>query len=185
MLVEKPVALWVSEINELEEASQAADRVCMPAHNYIYAPALKRTKHLIASGKLGKISSLWVIYNVFTPEDIAVKYGGVLRAICTHHAYSLLYLLGRPRRVMATASSVHYENLSCEDQAMIVCEMPGGVVANLWCSFAAKDLTSDRGRSCTRCLVPREVPAIRGMRPSLTTTADLRGAFPARRRVRQ
>jgi predicted dehydrogenase len=143
VLIEKPVAFCVSEINELEEASQAAERVCMPAHNYIYAPALKRTRHLIESGKLGRISSLWIIYNVFTPEDIAVKYGGVLRAICTHHAYSLLYLLGRPRRVMATVSTVHYEKLTCEDQAMLVCEMPGGAVANLWCSFAAKDLTND------------------------------------------
>jgi predicted dehydrogenase len=143
VLVEKPVALSVSEIKRLEKASQEADRVCMPAHNYIYAPDLKRAKHLIESGKLGKISSLWIIYNVLTPEHIAEKYGGVLRAICTHHAYSLLYLLGKPRRIMATVSSVHYEKLTCEDQAMVVCEMPDGAIANLWCSFAAKDVTSD------------------------------------------
>ena len=44
---------------------------------------------------------------------------------------------------MATVSSVHYKKLTCEDQAMLVCEMPGGAIANLWCSLAAKDLTSD------------------------------------------
>jgi predicted dehydrogenase len=143
VLVEKPVAPSVSDIRKLEDAAARAGRVCMPAHNYIYAPPLRRAKRLIENGKLGKISSLWVIYNVFTPENIAVKYGGVLRAICTHHAYSLLYLLGKPLRVTATVSSVHYEKLTCEDQAMLVCEMPGGAIANLWCSFAAADPTSD------------------------------------------
>lgn len=143
VLIEKPVALSVADIRRLERAAREAERVCMPAHNYIYAPPIKRAKFLIESGKLGKISSLWVIYNVFTPENVAVKYGGVLRAICTHHAYSLLYLLGRPNRVMATTSSVHYQKLTCEDQAMLVCEMPGGAIANLWCSFAANDPTSD------------------------------------------
>jgi predicted dehydrogenase len=115
----------------------------MPAHNYIYNPALARAKRLIENGKLGKISSLWILYNIYHAEEVAARYGGVLRAVCVHHAYSLLYLLGRPRRLMAVVSRVHYKRLKCEDQAMIVCEMPGGAVANLWCCFAAKDLTSD------------------------------------------
>lgn len=143
VLVEKPVALEISEIRALEKAARETDRVCMPAHNYIYASPLKRTKHLIESSKLGKVSSLWIIYNVFTPEKIAANYGGVLRAVCTHHAYSLLYLLGRPLRIIATMSNVHYHKLTCEDQAMMVCDMPNGAIANLWCSFAAKDMTND------------------------------------------
>lgn len=143
VLVEKPVAWRAADIKKLQAAATNANRICMPAHNYIYNPALRRAKRLIDEGKLGRISSLWVLHNIYHSEDVASRYGGVLRAVCVHHAYSLLYLLGGPLRLTATASCIHYQRLTCEDQAMIVCQMANGAIANLWCSFAAKDLTSD------------------------------------------
>ncbi len=143
VLLEKPVAETLGDIALLKAAAQQANRVCMPAHNYIYVPSIRRAKRLLQSGKLGDIGSLWILYNIFHSERTAAAYGGVLRAVCNHHAYSVLYLLGRPRRVMAMVSSVHYKKLACEDQAMIVCEMENGSIANLWSSFAANDPTSD------------------------------------------
>jgi predicted dehydrogenase len=143
VLIEKPVAESKEEIANLREAAKRSGRICMPGHNYIYVPSLQRAKRLIQNGKLGKIASLWILYNIFHPEDVASIYGGVLRAVCTHHAYSLLYLLGRPRRLSSMTSCIHYENLQCEDQAMITCEMLNGALANLWCSFAANDPTND------------------------------------------
>lgn len=143
VLVEKPVAHTHAEIDDLKSAAAHAGRVCMPAHNYIYVPALRRARQLIETGKLGQISSLWVIYNIFHPEDVAALYGGVLRAVCIHHAYSLLYLLGRPTRLVGLATRVQYKSLHCEEQAIISCEMSNGAIANLWCSFAANDPTSD------------------------------------------
>jgi predicted dehydrogenase len=143
VLVEKPVAASQEEIRTLKKVAREQGRICMPAHNYIYVPSLRRARRLIESGKLGQIASLWVLYNIFHAEEIASIYGGVLRAVCTHHAYSLLYLLGRPKRVSCITSRVHYERLTCEDQAMITCEMENGAIANLWCSFAASDPTND------------------------------------------
>jgi predicted dehydrogenase len=143
VLIEKPVAQSKEEIASLQQAAERSGRVCMPGHNYIYAPSLRRAKRLIENGKLGKIASLWILYNIFHPEDVASIYGGVLRAVCTHHAYSLLYLLGRPKRLSSMTSRIHYKNLQCEDQAMITCEMSNGALANLWCSFAANDPTND------------------------------------------
>lgn len=143
VLLEKPVATSQEEIRTLQKVAEEQGRICMPAHNYIYVPSLRRAKRLIESGKLGKIASLWVLYNVFHSEEVAAIYGGVLRAVCMHHAYSVLYLLGRPKRVACLTSSIHYERLACEDQVMIACEMPNGAIANLWCSFAANDPTND------------------------------------------
>ena len=143
VLIEKPVAESKEDIARLQDAAQQSGRVCMPAHNYIYVPSLQRAKRLIENGKLGKIASLWILYNIFHSEDVAAIYGGVLRAVCMHHAYSLLYLLGRPRRLSSMTSRVHYQHLQCEDQAMITCEMQDGALANLWCSFAANDPTND------------------------------------------
>lgn len=143
VLLEKPVAQTREEITQLKAAAAEARRICMPAHNYIYAPSIRRAKRLIESGKLGKIASLWILYNIFHSEQMAASYGGVMREVCTHHAYSLLYLLGRPESLIATTSRIHKRKPGCEDQAMIVCEMTNGTIANLWSSFAANDPTSD------------------------------------------
>lgn len=144
VLVEKPVADKVGDLLKLKRAAQQSNCVCMPAHNYIYVPALRRAKRLIEQGQLGKIASFWMIFNIFHSEELARKYGGVFRVVMTHHAYSLLYLLGRPIRLTALAlPGVHYKRVKCEGQAAITCAMPGGVIANLWCSFSGRDLTND------------------------------------------
>lgn len=143
VMIEKPVAENCTQIDRLQALAQKQQRVCMPAHNYIYVPALMRAKRFIDEGRFGQVTSFWVLYNIYHSEAVARRYGGVLREVCIHHAYSLVYFLGRPKRVRAIASSVHYEQLSCEDQVMITCEMPDGAIANLWASFAADDPTSD------------------------------------------
>jgi predicted dehydrogenase len=143
VIVEKPVAETAEEIDQLQAAAKRAGKICMPAHNYIYNPSLLRAKRLIQEGRLGKIASGWILYNIFHPEEIARLYGGVLREVCVHHAYSLLFLLGKPAKVSAHISRIHYQELTCEDQAMLTCTMPGGALVHLWSSFAASDPTSD------------------------------------------
>ena len=144
VLIEKPVAMTIRDIRQLQAAAQKHGRVCMPAHNYIYDPSLQRSKRLITEQKLGQIAALWILYNIFHSNKIAAQCGsGVLRAICIHHAYSLLYLLGKPARVTASVSNVFHKQLNFEDQAAITCEMPGGAVAHLWTSFAVDDPTND------------------------------------------
>lgn len=143
VLIEKPVAERPTEIAELARLARSVDRVCMPAHNYIYNPSMERAKRLLAAGELGTVASVWMLYNIFHDEAIAARYGGVLREVAIHHAYTLLYLLGPPRRVMAAQSRIHYQSLTCEDQVALVCEMPGGALAHLWVSFAASDRSSD------------------------------------------
>jgi predicted dehydrogenase len=143
-LVEKPVAMTVAEIRQLQAAEKKYGRACMPAHNYIYVPSLQRARRLILEKKLGRIAAVWILYNIFHPDKIAAQCGsGVLRAICIHHAYSLLYLLGRPARVSATVSNAAHKALKFEDQASITCEFTEGVIAHLWCSFAVDDPTND------------------------------------------
>jgi predicted dehydrogenase len=143
-LVEKPVAMTVAEIRQLQTAARKYGRVCMAAHNYIYVPSLQRARRLISEKKLGRIATLWILYNIYHSDKIAAQCGsGVLRAICIHHAYSLLYLLGRPARVSATVSNAAHKTLKFEDQASLTCEFPEGTVAHLWCSFAVNDPTND------------------------------------------
>src|SRR5215469_7373610 len=143
-LVEKPVAMTIAEIRQLQAAAKKHSRVCMPAHNYIYVPSLQRAKRLISENKLGRVAALWILYNIYHSDKIAAQCGsGVLRAICIHHAYSLLYLLGRPARVSAAVSNAVHKTLKFEDQASLTCEFSEGGMAHLWCSFAVNDPTND------------------------------------------
>jgi predicted dehydrogenase len=143
VLVEKPVAETHAELGALQAAAQAAGRVCMPAHNYIYMEPVVRLRRLLAEGRFGTLASLWMLYNIFHHEDVARRYGGVLREVAVHHAYALLYLVGRPLTVAAHATRLHYETLDAEDQVLLTCTLAGGALANLWVSFAASDRTSD------------------------------------------
>ncbi|MDH3651889.1 MAG: Gfo/Idh/MocA family oxidoreductase, partial [Saprospiraceae bacterium] len=102
--VEKPVG---TDIHELEEIRRAANRsrcICMPGHNYIYEPSVMRAQEMLDSGRLGKLVSLYVLYNIHHPEEVAARYPGVIRQILTHHAYIAIYLAGRPTKVSAMKS---------------------------------------------------------------------------------
>jgi predicted dehydrogenase len=143
VLVEKPVAETAAQLKELEDLAASAGRVCMPAHNYIHMEPVIRMRRMIAERRFGTLASIWILYNIFHPEEVARHYGGVLREVAVHHAYSLLFLAGRPVSVSAHSSRVHYEEMQDEDQVMLVCRMPDGALANLWVSFAASDRTAD------------------------------------------
>jgi predicted dehydrogenase len=55
----------------------------MPGHNYIYEDALYRMKDMIDSGSIGKITNIFIMYNIHHPESVAAKYPGVIRQIMT------------------------------------------------------------------------------------------------------
>lgn len=142
VLVEKPIGASVGEIQTMQDAAAKADRVCMPCHNYIYAPAIRRARQHVVDGKLGRLSSLWMVYNQAHDAD-GGKPGRLLGELMIHHAYVMLFFAGRPQRVTAVAANVHFSDPKADDQAMIVCAYGNGLIANLWGSFAADDPTSD------------------------------------------
>lgn len=143
VLCQKPLGRNLAEIESLKAAAAKTDRVLMPAHNLIYGPWMERIKGNIEAGKLGRISSLWIIYNMAHSEEFFTGYADILREVCTHHIYSTFYLLGRPKRVRTVMGNVHFPNLKRADQVMMTCEMADGAIANLWCGLAANDPTSN------------------------------------------
>ena len=143
VLVEKPVAASINEIESMKKAAEKSGLVCMPGHNYVYEPSLVRSRELIENSHLGRITSVYVMYNIHHPEDVARRYPGVIRQILTHHSYILLCLVGRPRRLSAMKATLHYEEITQEDIAMVNLEMENGALAHLCASFAADDHSSD------------------------------------------
>ena len=143
VLVEKPVGVTIAEIEEMKRLSQESGLVCMPGHNNIYDPGVERIKTLIDRGDLGKLSAVYILYNIHHPEKVAKKYPGVIRQVGTHHAYTLLYLAGQPQSVQAMKAVQHYQEYDQEDIFMANLKMQNGALAHLEVNFAADDHSSD------------------------------------------
>lgn len=141
--VEKPVSLAISEVQDMIDAARANSVLCVPGHNYIHAPALRNARQMIQAGKLGELHSLWILFMLCLPIEWSHRLPGVLREVMIHHFYSLLFLAGKPETVFATAGDPRGIGRHKEDQALVVCKMPNGAIANLFGSFCTDDLTAD------------------------------------------
>jgi len=143
VLVEKPVGINIAEIEEMKSLSEERGLICMPGHNYIYDPRMVEIKRSIDEGDFGKLSSVYILYNIHHPEEVAKKYPGVIRQVMTHHAYTLLYLAGEPQEIQVLKQNQHYQEFQEEDMAMANLRMKNGALAHLEVSFATDDHSSD------------------------------------------
>ena len=143
VLVEKPVAATVADIEEMKALAERKGLLCVPGHNMIHEDSIRRARGLIQNGDLGKIVSCYVLYNIQHSEERAATLPGTVRHILTHNVYTMLYLAGQPRRVSAMKSIRHYEKLEKEDLAMALVELESGGIAHLCASFAADDYSAD------------------------------------------
>ena len=143
VLVEKPAAVNIDQIRNMQKLASASNKVCMPVHNYLYEDSVTRTRELLDTRRLGDLVAIYVLYNIHHPEHVAARYPGVIRQILTHHSYITLHLGGLPRRVMAMASTINDGSVDKENLAMALLELEGGALAHLQASFAADDHTAD------------------------------------------
>ena len=143
VLVEKPTASTIEEIEEIKAAAAKSGKQCMPVHNYIYEDSVRRARQLLDEGKLGDLVSVYVLYNIHHPEEVAARYPGVIRQILTHHSYILLYLAGKPVSVSAMKATVNDGSVPQENLAMATLTMENGALAHLCASFANDDHAGD------------------------------------------
>jgi predicted dehydrogenase len=143
VLVEKPLAATVGEIEEMRSMAARRGLVCVPGFNMVHEASIARARTLIQNGDVGKVVSCYVMYNIHHSEERASTLPGMVRHILTHNIYTMMYLVGRPTRVTAFKAMRHYENLDKEDLAMVLLELECGGIAHLCASFAADDLSAD------------------------------------------
>jgi len=143
VLVEKPTAVTIDEIEDLKKAASEKGVQVAPVHNYIYEPSVTRAKDLIESGKIGDLVSLYVLYNIHHPESVAARYPGVIRQILTHHAYCTLYLVGQPKKISCMKATVNDGTVPQENIAMVTMKMKNNALSHLCASFAADDHAGD------------------------------------------
>jgi predicted dehydrogenase len=143
ILVEKPAASNIAELQKMTEAVAKAGVTCMPVHNYIYETSIKRAQAMIQSGKLGDITQFYMMYNIHHADDIRARYPGVIRQILTHHSYTMLYLAGQPKTISCLKHTVNDTIAPQENVAMANMKMQNGTLSHLCASFANDDHSGD------------------------------------------
>jgi predicted dehydrogenase len=146
VLIEKPVAPSVAELEKLAACAARHGVALCPGHNYIHEPALHRARELLHTGRLGKLVAVYIHYHIHHPEAVACRYPGVIRHILTHHGYILAYLGGAdhaPVAVSAMKSVVHYDDFPGEDLALVNLRLRSGALAHFCADFAADDHSAD------------------------------------------
>lgn len=143
ILVEKPAASNIAELEKMQKAIDKAQVTCMPVHNYIYEPGIKRAKAMIDSGKLGDIVQFYMMYNIHHADDIRARYPGVISQILTHHSYTMLYLAGQPKTISCLKHTVDPTLAPQENVAMANIQMQNGTLSHLCASFANDDHAGD------------------------------------------
>jgi predicted dehydrogenase len=131
ILVEKPLAMSVSEVDELERLSRPKGLKVMAAHTYIYHEAVKYLKDLIDRKALGRI------YCVYTQRlNLGVVRSDVnaLWNLAPHDVSILCHLLnGAPHSVQATGTA--FLRPPIEDVVFMNLRFAGEVHANVHVSW--------------------------------------------------
>ena len=141
VLQEKPVSRSVAEIRALSAIAEATGKICMPSHNYIYAPEVQRLRHHLHQGRLGRLQSFWMLCNQRQTQAMGQP-GMVLNDMMIHLAYSSLFFCGKPTRLCAFGSNVFFES-GADDQIGITLGYGDGTIGHLWASWATEDLSRD------------------------------------------
>ncbi|MGC9179175.1 MAG: Gfo/Idh/MocA family protein [Vulcanisaeta sp.] len=142
VLVEKPPALTVTDVEFMNKICKENNVICMPVHNYIYTPQMMRLKDIIMRGDLGK--PLYAFASVFhkISEENARKYHGTLITQAYHLVYSLLFLFGDAEYVTGYLDNVSYkEYKNIDDLAIVILKFKNGVVGHILSGWCCDDLT--------------------------------------------
>lgn len=143
VLVEKPAASSIAELERMQQAIDKAGVQCMPVHNYIYEPGIERAKSMIENGSLGQVTQFYMMYNIHHAHEIRARYPGVIRQILTHHSYTMLYLAGAPQKVSCLTYTSDTTLAPQENVAMANIQMKNGSLSHLCASFANDDHAGD------------------------------------------
>ncbi len=131
VLVEKPLAMSVSEAEELVRMADARDCILMVGHTFEYNPAVRLLKREIDCGTIGKP---YYFYTQRLNFGIVRQDVSSLWSLAPHDISILNYLIGgMPERVAAHGFDFIQPQLA--DVVFMVLHYPGGVKAHVQVSW--------------------------------------------------
>lgn len=139
VVVEKPVAGSLADIDRLMQAAADSDKCVMPIFQYRFGRGLQKLKALQAAGLTGPaylstVETMWRRRADYYARPWRGKWetemGGALVTLAIHAHDTLCYVVGPPRRVMARLKTA-VNPIETEDTVVAALEMAGGSLATL------------------------------------------------------
>jgi predicted dehydrogenase len=128
VLVEKPLAASVREGEELLCAAQAAGRVLMVDHTFVYSAPVRKMKEILDSGDLGDlyyVDSVRINLGLFQ-HDVNVVWD-----LAPHDLSIMDFLIGRLPRSLSAFGACHADSRQeIEDVAYLNLDFGGGLLAS-------------------------------------------------------
>ena len=135
VFVEKPLALYVNEAEELHQLALSQNLKLMIGHILLYHPAIIKLKEIINSGELGKIN--YVYSNRLNLGKIRSE-ENILWSFAPHDISAMLFLLDEmPCQVMAQGGN--YLNQDITDVTMTMLSFKSGVKGHIFVSWLHPD----------------------------------------------
>lgn len=117
ILCEKPMALNVSECDQISrEVEKHGSQLCI-GHNQIFSPLIQKAKSIVKSDNFdlynfattlrGSFETLKA-FNLAPAWNVLPEQKGIIWEVCCHHAYLQLYFLPDIREVYAVGRKVKY-----------------------------------------------------------------------------
>ena len=142
ILVEKPLATSVAEVEQIGKLASQKDLVAMVGHTFLFNAAVRYVKELIDSGEIGDIRYIYsqrlnlgrirsdvdALWN-FAPHDISI----------------IQYWLGDPKPLSVVRRGMAYIQKDIEDVVFMNIIYPNNIMANIHVSW----LDPQRARSMT------------------------------------
>ena len=132
ILVEKPLAMHVAEVDELESIALEKKLVCMVGHTFLYNSAVRYIKTLIDKGELGKIR---YIYSQRLNLGIVRKDIDVVWNLAPHDVSIMQYFLNEQKPSSIKIVGMDYIQKGINDVAFMTLTYPNNVCANIHVSW--------------------------------------------------
>ena len=132
ILVEKPMAMNVEEVNEIGVLSKKNNLVAMVGHTFIYNSAVRYVKKLIDSGELGDIR---YIYSQRVNLGRIRNDVDALWNLAPHDISIIQYWLNEPEPIHVTRSGMDYVQKGIDDVVFLNIVYPDNVLVNIHVSW--------------------------------------------------
>ena len=132
VLVEKPLATSVAEVDKIAALAKENGRVAMAAHTFLFNDAVRHPKMLIDSGELGEIRYIYSrrlnLGRIRSDVD-------ALWNLAPHDVSIIQYLLGDPVPVSISRTGMDFIQPGIEDVTFLQITYPGKIIAQVHVSW--------------------------------------------------
>lgn len=132
ILVEKPMARSVAEVDEIARLADDKKRVAMVGHTFLFNSAVRYVKKLIDTGELGDVR---YIYSQRLNLGRIRSDVDSLWNLAPHDISIIQYWLGDPKPVSVVRSGADYIQDSIDDVVFMSIMYPGKIMANIHVSW--------------------------------------------------